>query len=44
VTDLCQTNWINMGQPFTATNSSTTITDAGASDTQRFYRVVTSPQ
>lgn len=43
VTNLCQTNWINVGQPFTATNSSTTFTDAGASDPQRFYRMVTSP-
>jgi hypothetical protein len=43
VTSLTQTNWINMGQPFTATNSATTIIDAGATDAQRFYRVVVSP-
>ena len=40
VTNLFQTNWINLGQPFTATNSATTIIDAGAVDPQRFYRVV----
>jgi hypothetical protein len=42
-TNLLQTNWINLGQPFTATNSPTTFTDAGAADPQRFYRVVISP-
>jgi hypothetical protein len=44
VSNLCQTNWINVGQPFTATSASTTFTDAGASDLQRFYRMVISPQ
>ncbi len=43
VTNLLQTNWINLGQPFTATNSATTFTDTGAVDPQRFYRVVISP-
>ena len=40
ITGLLQTNWINMGQPFTATNSTTTIIDTGAVDQQRFYRVI----
>jgi subtilase family serine protease len=43
VTNLFQTNWINMGQPFTATNSTTTITDTGAVNPQTFYRVVIGP-
>jgi hypothetical protein len=43
VTNLSQTNWINLGQPFTATSSPTTFTDAGATDPQRFYRVALSP-
>jgi hypothetical protein len=43
VTNLLQTNWINIGQPFTATNSTTTFTDTGAADPQRFYRVVINP-
>ncbi len=42
-TNLFQTNWINMGQPFTASNSATTFIDSGAVDPQRFYRVVISP-
>jgi subtilase family serine protease len=43
VTNLLQTNWINLGQPFAATNSATTFTNTGAVDPQRFYRVVVSP-
>ena len=43
VTNLFQTNWVNMGQPFTATNSAATFTDTGATDAQRFYRVVIFP-
>jgi hypothetical protein len=40
VTNLAQTNWTNLGQPFTATNSLSTIIDQTAIDSQRFYRVV----
>jgi len=43
VTNLFQTNWINLGQPFTATNSASTIIDPGAVETQRFYRVLIQP-
>jgi len=43
VTNFLQTNWINLGQPFTATNTPTTFTDAGAANPQRFYRVAISP-
>jgi subtilase family serine protease len=43
LTNLGQTNWINLGQPFTATNTVTTINDTGAVDAQRFYRVVIQP-
>ena len=37
-TDLTQTNWQNLGLPFTATNASATIIDTPA-DHSRFYRV-----
>ena len=37
-TDLTQTNWQNLGLPFTATNASATIIDTPA-DPSRFYRV-----
>ena len=43
VTNLLQTNWINLGQPLAATNSLATVTDASAADPQRFYRVVIVP-
>ncbi len=43
LTNFLNTNWINLGQPFTASNSVTTITDSGAGDPQRFYRVIVNP-
>jgi len=42
-TNLFQTNWINMGQPFTATNSTTIFIDGEAVNQQRFYRVLVNP-
>ncbi len=38
--DLTTTNWINLGSPITATNSSISTGDVISSDTQRFYRVL----
>jgi hypothetical protein len=35
--------WNNLGQPFVATSTNTTIIDSGATDQQRFYRVVIQP-
>jgi len=43
VTDLSQRNWMNLGQPFTATNTTTLLTDTGAVDPQRFYRIIINP-
>jgi subtilase family serine protease len=43
ITNLTQSSWINLGAPFTATNSSTLVTDPGAVDPQRFYRVIVVP-
>jgi hypothetical protein len=37
-TNLLQTNWLNLGNPFQATNSSASVSDA-APDAQRFYRI-----
>jgi hypothetical protein len=42
-TSLPATNWINLGQSFTATNTVTTVTDSGAVNPQRFYRVAVRP-
>ena len=38
-TNLAAPNWIDLGSPITATNSSVFATDALDSDGQRFYRV-----
>jgi len=38
--DLTTTNWVNLGSPITATNSSVSTTDILGSDAQRFYRVL----
>ena len=38
-TNLVAPNWIDLGSPITATNSSVSATDAVGSDGQRFYRV-----
>jgi hypothetical protein len=43
LTNLLQTSWTTLGQPFTATNTTTTIIDAGAVDQERYYRVVIEP-
>jgi len=37
-TSLLQVNWLNLGNPFQATNSSASVSDA-ALDAQRFYRI-----
>jgi hypothetical protein len=39
-TNLVQTNWTNLGNPVTATNSTGTASDTVGSDPHRFYRVV----
>ena len=38
-TNLTQTNWINLGSSFTATNSNASISNSITTDSQRFYRV-----
>jgi hypothetical protein len=38
-TNLTQTVWLNLGQPVTATDVSTTLNDAIGANPQRFYRV-----
>jgi hypothetical protein len=38
-TNLVAPDWMDLGSPVTATNSSTSTTDTIGSDTQRFYRV-----
>lgn len=38
-TNLAAPDWIDLGAPITATNSSAAATDAAGSDEQRFYRV-----
>ena len=38
-TNLFTTNWIDLGSPITATNTSVSTTNAVGSDAQRFYRV-----
>jgi len=42
-TNLTQTNWMNLGGPFTATNSSFTTSNPTSSNAQTFYRVVITP-
>jgi uncharacterized repeat protein (TIGR03803 family) len=39
-TNLVSTNWINLGNPITATNSQVSASDSSATDSQRFYRVM----
>ncbi|SPE63330.1 putative Kelch repeat-containing protein [Verrucomicrobia bacterium] len=41
-TDLTQTNWLNLGSPITATNTTLILADPLA-DPQRFYRIVLLP-
>ena len=45
VTNLLQTNWINLGSPLVATKSSLTVSDTNAlsSSPQRYYRFMVSP-
>jgi hypothetical protein len=38
-TNLLDTNWLSLGGPITATNSTATATDPAPADPQRFYRV-----
>ena len=42
-TTLAQTNWINLGSPFTATDGTATASDTIGPDAQRLYRVVLLP-
>lgn len=44
-TNLLQADWVNLGTPIIATNSSLTVSDTSAttSSPQRFYRLVASP-
>jgi hypothetical protein len=37
--DLSTTNWINLGNPITATNDSVTVSDVLGADSQRYYRI-----
>lgn len=39
-TSLTQSDWINLGSPIVATNSTVIVPDAGGGDPQRFYRVI----
>jgi hypothetical protein len=43
VTNLAQTNWVNLGNPVNTTNSSATVTDIPGADPQRFYRLLVIP-
>jgi hypothetical protein len=43
VTNLAQTNWVNLGNPVNTTNSSATATDILGTDPQRFYRLLVIP-
>jgi hypothetical protein len=40
---LTSNSWANLGSPVTATGTNSTLTDAGALQTRRFYRVVQIP-
>lgn len=42
-TNLATPVWMNLGSPITATNNSTSVTDAAATDLSRFYRVKWAP-
>ena len=42
-TTLGQTNWFNLGSPFTATDGTATASDTNGPDPQRLYRVVLLP-
>lgn len=42
--DLSSDNWINLGNPVTATGPTLNATDSVANDPQRFYRLVLLPQ
>ncbi|HTR43909.1 MAG TPA: kelch repeat-containing protein [Pseudomonadales bacterium] len=42
-TNLTAGNWLNLGNPITATNSTVTTTDSSLSSPQRFYRVMLVP-
>jgi hypothetical protein len=42
-TNLDQADWLNLDAPFAATNSTWTISDAAATDAQRYYRIVVMP-
>lgn len=42
-TNLLSTNWLNLGSPIVATNSTVIMTNAITPDRQRFYRTVISP-
>ncbi len=43
LTNLAQTNWINLGGVITATNNPMTLPESAASGPERFYRVVLQP-
>jgi hypothetical protein len=42
-TNFNQTDWNNLGEPFTATNALAMGCDTNASDPQRFFRVALLP-
>lgn len=42
-TNLMQKTWLNLGSPVTASGPTTVFTDPGATDSQRFYRVIIAP-
>jgi Concanavalin A-like lectin/glucanases superfamily/Subtilase family len=42
-TNLAQTDWMNLGAPLTATNATTTASDAIGPEPQRYYRVLLVP-
>jgi hypothetical protein len=43
-TNLLQANWMNLGSPVPATNTSLAVSDANAVNSpQRFYRLIVSP-
>lgn len=45
LTNLLQTNWLNLGQPLVATSATLTVSDTNAANSspQRFYRLLVSP-
>jgi hypothetical protein len=42
--DLSSSNWINLGNPFTATGATLNTTDSLTNAPQQFYRVVLLPK